>query len=133
MKSLPKLIRRCVGIMLFSSILLIALNIALLAAYTLHQMPNAHPWTTAAQVADGLIQDGDKYILSEDLALELKRANVWGIFIDNRTLQVVWKTEDLPTTVPMAYSISDIAHLTRGLGRFPQLYLFGRKIGRAHV
>lgn len=114
MKSLPKLIRRCVGIMLFSSVLLIALNFALLAAYMLNQMPNAYPWTTAAQIADGLVQDGDTYILSEDIALELKESNVWGIFIDNRTLQVVWKTDDLPATVPMAYSISDIAHLTRG-------------------
>lgn len=36
MKSVPKLIRRFVGIMLLSSVLLIILNLALLVIYTLN-------------------------------------------------------------------------------------------------
>lgn len=114
MKSVPKLIRRFVGIMLLSSALLIILNFVLLVVFTLSQAPNGQPWTTAEEVADNLSWQNNRYVLSEDTALELRNSNVWAILIDNNTMQVVWQTENLPETVPMSYSISDIASLTRG-------------------
>lgn len=115
MKSVPKLIRRFVGILLFSSILLITLNIVLLVTFTLNQMPNGQPWKTAEEVVATLHQTDDgNYVLTDEMALELKEADVWGIFIDNNTKQVVWKTDNLPDTVPTTYTLSDIASLTRG-------------------
>jgi two-component sensor histidine kinase len=115
MKSVPKLIRRFVGILLFSSILLITLNIVLLVTFTLKQMPNGQPWKTAEEVVTALHQTDDgNYVLTDEMALELKEADVWGIFIDNDTKQVVWKTDNLPDTVPATYTLSDIASLTRG-------------------
>lgn len=114
MKSVPKLIRRFVGIMLLSSVLLIILNFALLGVYMLNQAPNSYPWATAQEVADDLLQDGNEYILGDDTALELQKENVWAIFIDNATMKVVWQTDNLPETVPMSYTVSDIASLTRG-------------------
>ena len=114
MKSVPKLIRRFVGIMLLSSVLLIILNFALLGIYTLNQAPNSSPWITAQEVADNLLQDGNGYILSEKTMLELKNTNVWAIFIDNATMKVIWQTDNLPETVPVSYTVSDIASLTRG-------------------
>lgn len=114
MKSVPKLIRRFVGIMLLSSMLIIILNFALLGVYMLNQAPNGYPWATAQEVADDLLQDGNEYILGDDTALELQKENVWAIFIDNVTMKVVWQTDNLPETVPMSYTVSDIASLTRG-------------------
>ncbi|MEY8427974.1 HAMP domain-containing sensor histidine kinase [Lachnospiraceae bacterium 46-15] len=114
MKSVPKMIRRFVGIMLLSSVLLIVLNFALLAIYTASQAPNGSPWAMAEEVADNLSQNDNGYVLSEDAALELKRADVWAIFIDNATMKVVWQTDNLPQTVPVSYSIADIVSLTRG-------------------
>lgn len=114
MKSIPKLIRRFVGIMLLSSTLLIILNFALLGIYSLNQAPNGSPWITAQDVADNLLQNSNGYVLTEDTALELQNMNVWAIFIDNATMKVVWQTDNLPETIPMLYSISDIASLTRG-------------------
>lgn len=115
MKSVPKLIRRFVGILLLSSTLMIALNIILFVSFTMSQMPNAQPWKTAQKVVTALQQtDDDNYVLTDDMTLELEKSNVWGIFIDNDTKQVVWKTDHLPVTVPMTYSLSDIASLTRG-------------------
>ncbi|MDE6024292.1 MAG: HAMP domain-containing histidine kinase [Lachnospiraceae bacterium] len=114
MKSVSKLIWHFVGIMLLSSVLLIILNIILLAIYTESQAPNAQPWKTAEKVAANLFQDENGYILSEDTALELQKTNVWAIFIDNATMKVVWQTDNLPDTIPMSYSVSDIASLTRG-------------------
>ncbi len=114
MKSVPKLIRRFVGIMLLSSVLLIILNFALMGIYTLNQAPNGSPWITAQEAADNLLQDENGYILDKNTALELKNTNVWAIFIDNATMKVVWQTDNLPETVPMSYTVSDIASLTRG-------------------
>ena len=65
MKSVPKLIRRFVGIMLLSSVLLIILNLALLVIYTLNQAPNSSPWMTAQKVADNLLQDDNGAILKK--------------------------------------------------------------------
>lgn len=114
MRSVPKLIRRFVGIMLLSSMLLLILNFALLGIYTLNQVPNSSPWITAQEVADHLVKNENEYVLSEDTALELQNTNVWAILIDNRAMKVVWRTEYLPETVPMSYTVSDIASLTRG-------------------
>ncbi|WP_195420869.1 sensor histidine kinase [Faecalicatena contorta] len=115
MKSLPKLIRRFVGILLLSSVLLIVLNIVLLFVFTMRQMPNAQPWKTAEEVAAALHQSEDgKYVLTDEMTLKLRDADAWGIFIDNDTKQVVWRTDNLPDAVPTTYSLSDIASLTRG-------------------
>jgi len=115
MKSVPKLIRRYVGILLFSCVLLLILNFALLFIITIKQAPNGHPWTMATEVADALQQTDDGgYDLPHAVALELKNANAWAIFIDNETEQVTWKTDPLPETIPLSYTISDIANLTRG-------------------
>lgn len=114
MKSLPKLIRRFVGILVLSAILLILLNLVLLGIVASTQTPNAHPWKTAQETAESLQRDGEGYHLLDELMQELKESDAWAIFIDNASMQVVWQTDDLPETVPMSYSASDIAHLTRG-------------------
>ena len=114
MKSVPKLIRRFIGIMFLSSLLLIILNFALLGIYTLNQAPNSSPWTTAQEVADNLSQDSNGYALPEETAIELQNTNAWAIFIDSKTMKAVWQTDNLPETVPMSYTVSDIASLTRG-------------------
>lgn len=115
MKSVPKLIRRFVGILLFSSVLLITINIVLLVVFSLRQTPNARPWKTAEEVAASLQQTEDgTYKLADEMALELKEEDIWGIFIDNDTKQVVWQTDNLPDTIPMEYTLSDIVSLTRG-------------------
>lgn len=115
MKSIPKLIRRYAGILLFSCVLLIVLNFILLAVFTTGQMPNVYPWKTAEEVAGALRQaDDGTYVLPDATALELKNSDAWAIFIDNGTGQVRWQTDDLPESIPMSYTFSMIAGLTRG-------------------
>lgn len=115
MKSVPKLIRRYAGIMLFSCVLLLVLNFVLLVVFTARQMPNAYPWKTAEEIADALQQTDDgKYSLPDAASLELKHFDAWAIFIDNETKQVKWHTANLPEAIPMSYTLSDIASLTRG-------------------
>ena len=116
MKSVPKLIRRFIAILLLSTILLFFLNIIVLFTLNLKQTPGASPWTTALETAAALKKDtsGEGYVLSETAASELARENAWGILIDNRTHQVVWHTDNLPEDIPLTYSLADIASLTRG-------------------
>ncbi|MCI9421556.1 MAG: HAMP domain-containing histidine kinase [Dorea sp.] len=116
MKSIPKLIRRFLAILLLSIILLFFLNIIILITLSLQQTPGASAWTTAMETGAALQKQdtGDGYILAEEAALELEREHVWGILIDNRTHKVSWHTEHLPEDIPLEYSLSDIASLTRG-------------------
>lgn len=77
MKSVPKLIRRYVGILLLSCVLLLVLNVLLLVVFTASQAPNAYPW----------------------------------------------KTANLPETIPLSYTLSDIASLTQSLPKGEPVYM----------
>lgn len=115
MKSVPKLIRRFVGILLLSSILIIVLNIILLGIFSLNQTSNSRPWKTAQSVAEALqLTENNEYILRDEIAADLYHLDIWAIYIDNDTMQVVWQTKNLPDIIPMTYTISDITSLTRG-------------------
>ena len=50
MKDITKLIRRFVGILLLSTVLVIVLNIIILAAISASQTANGRPWTTAKEL-----------------------------------------------------------------------------------
>ena len=54
------------------------------------------------------------YSISGDVMTKLKEENAWAFLIDNDTQQVVWQTDNLPDNIPMQYTLSDIAELTRG-------------------
>lgn len=114
MKSVPKLIRRFVGVLLFSSLLLICLNVLLLVIITYRQMPNASPWNTAEETAAAIKYTDNGYALPEDINTDLTSQGIWAILIDNDTLNAVWHTEGLPDTIPTKYTIADISSLTRG-------------------
>lgn len=114
MKSIPKLIRRFVGIMMFSTILLIILNVVFYAIVFVRNTPAFSPWDMAQQAADSLQSKDTGFFLSDDAAAKLKEQNAWAVFIDNDTRQVVWRTDNLPENIPLQYTLSDIAKLTRG-------------------
>ena len=114
MKDIAKLIRRFVGILLLSTVLVIVLNIIILAVISANQTANGRPWTTARETAESLQETETGYVLSGDMTDRLSQENAWAIYIDNDTLEVKWHTENLPDTVPLQYTISDIANLTRG-------------------
>ena len=114
MKSIPKLIRRFVGIMMLSTILLIILNITFFAIVFVRNASTLSPWDMADNAAAALqLKDGG-YSISDDLMAKLKEENTWAFLIDNDTRQVVWRTDNLPSNIPMQYTLSDIAKLTRG-------------------
>lgn len=117
MKSVPKLIRRFVGILLLSSVLIIIINIVALGVLMASQVPNRNtsPYHIAAETGKALqTSDNGGYVLSENVSAELTENDVWAILIETNTLQVVWKTENVPAAIPNDYTLSDIANLSVG-------------------
>ena len=114
MKSIPKLIRRFVGILTLSIILFVILNVAFFAIVFVRNTSTFSPWDMADNAAAALQLTDDGYSISDDVMVELKEENAWAILINNDTRQVVWQTDNLPNNVPMQYTLSDIAELTRG-------------------
>lgn len=114
MKSVPKLIKRFVGILMLSSPLILVINFAVLAIITATQAPNGSPWTTAEQAAESIEKLEQGYKMPDKMSEELNTQNIWAIYIDNATGECVWHSENLPDTVPLKYTVSDVANLTRG-------------------
>lgn len=114
MKSIPKLIRRFVGLLFLSFALLVAVNIVIFSIIASRHTGNARPWTTAEEVSAALQMIEDGYALPEAEIKQLEHDNIWAILIDNGTHTVVWHSDNLPDSIPMRYTLSDIASLTRG-------------------
>lgn len=116
MKSVPKLIRRFVGILLLSSVLILVINFVVFAMFMVKLSPNtaASPYNIATETGKALKSEDNGYVLSEEVSAKLKANDVWAILIDNGTSQVVWRTENVPDNVPSAYTLSDIANLAIG-------------------
>lgn len=114
MKSIPKLIRRFAGIMTLSVILLVILNITFFAIVFVRNTSTFSPWDMADYAAAALQLSDDGYSISDDAMAKLKEENSWAFLIDNDTRQVVWRTDNLPDNIPMQYTLSDVAGLSRG-------------------
>ena len=117
MKSVPKLIRRFVGILLLSSVLIVIINFIVFVVFMAIQSPDetTSPYNIAAETGQTLQKstNGD-YTLPESMSAKLTDCNAWAILVDNETLQIIWKTENVPDSIPNAYTISDIANLSVG-------------------
>lgn len=116
MNNLPKLIRRFTAILLLSFVLLVFANFAILAFLMAWQSPSVtdSPYNVAIQTGKALQISESGYILQEDISTQLKEQDIWAFVVDNDTLQIVWKTENVPDTIPTSYSLSDIADLSVG-------------------
>lgn len=114
MTSIAKLTRRFVGILILSMFLLFVVNVVILIVVASTQTPGIGPWTTARETEAALQKTETGYSLSDEMTQTLKDENAWAVYIDNDTMQVLWHTEDLPSEIPMQYTIADISSLTRG-------------------
>lgn len=117
MKSIPKLIKRFIGIFLLSSVLILAINIIAFAVLMANQIPHKEtsPYNIAKEAGKALhVSANGDFTLPEHMSTKLKDAHAWAILIDNDTSRVVWKTKNVPSTIPASYTLSDIAQLSVG-------------------
>ena len=113
MKSVPKLIKRFLGLFLLSGLLLLMLNILFLGIWGYRTASSGSPWTTAREVAAALTQTESGYALPNRAGQLLSGKKVWAILIDDHTGRVIWHSDHLPSEIPTEYRISDIATLAR--------------------
>lgn len=117
MKSVPKLLRRFVGILLSGSFLLLVVNIVILIAMASSMMSdrsNSYPWKTAQEAADNMQKTEQGYEMTQEMKNRLEAENIWAVYIDNNTGESVWHSDNLPDTVPLKYTASAVSDLTRG-------------------
>ncbi len=114
MKSIPKLIRRFVLILLLSIFLFLALNVGFLIFYTVGHSTGGGPWTAAQDAAGSMEETAAGYVMSGEMQAELQSRDIWAVYIDNATLKALWHSDNLPDSVPLGYTASEIASLTRG-------------------
>ena len=125
MKSIMKLLRRCIGILLLSGLLLLVLNIAALGVLSWGIAPNASPWSVAEKVAGALAPPSSsektgEFGLTGEAAQEFEASGAWGLLLDDHNGEILWQAGPVPKGLPKAFSLSDVANLTRGyLKDFP--------------
>lgn len=114
MRSVPKLVRRFIGILLLSIFLLFVLNVLVLFYVALNQSPSGSPYTTAETAAKAVFKTDDGYAMDKEMLSNLLSENIWAILIDEKSKSVVWKTNNTPESIPDAYSLSDISSIATG-------------------
>lgn len=123
MKSVPRLIRRFIAILLLSSVLLVMINVIAFAVLMASKIPdeNMSPYSIAKATGTALkATEGGSYVLPEEISEKLKEKDIWAILIEEDSRTVVWKTENVPDTIPKEYTLSDIADLSIGyLDEYP--------------
>ena len=111
---ITKLIRRSVGIMSLSLLIILLANLTLLTVFALRSTAGGHPWTMAAETASALQRTDSGYALDAGQAQALESEGAWAVLVDTGTLSVSWHTENAPTAALEQYTAAGIAMLTRG-------------------
>lgn len=111
---ITKLIRRSVGIMSLSLLIILLANLTLLTVFALRSTAGGHPWTMAAETASALQRTDSGYALDAGQAQALESEGAWAVLVDTGTLSVSWHTENAPAAALEQYTAAGIAMLTRG-------------------
>ncbi|OUQ27295.1 hypothetical protein B5E77_07025 [Lachnoclostridium sp. An131] len=115
MKDLLKICRRYIVTAVLTVCLVLAVNIIFFFVYVVREnMHKADPyyynWRTE-RLAEALTLGEDGYTLSEDAARKIDDSYAFAMMIDQQG-NVVW-SRNLPEDIPLSYSLTDIASMTR--------------------
>ncbi|MCQ1528293.1 sensor histidine kinase [Lutispora saccharofermentans] len=111
MKSMMKILTRYVLSATGVTLILLVINFAALAAWTVQAGKIAQKDYSVSQLADSLTKSDSVYTLSESLKNKIKKQNQWAMLLSDDG-NVSW-SENLPSDVPLKYSVSDVAGFTR--------------------
>ena len=68
----------------------------------------------SSRTADGLTRQEEGYVLTQEASDTIEEYQAFALLIDQRSLQAVWHTQNLPEEIPLSYDIQGISWLTRG-------------------
>lgn len=111
MKSMMKILSRYVLSAASAAIFLLIINFTTLAVWLFQAAGEYGKNYTVAQMAEGLVVFNREYTLSEPIAAELDQNRQWTMLIDEKGA-VIW-SRNLPADVPLTYSLTDVAGLSR--------------------
>ncbi len=115
MKDLLKICRRYILTAIFTICLVLGVNLLFLFVYLVRENmykaePSYYNWRTS-ELAGSLTRDGDGYSLSAEAAEKIDADYAFAMLIDQQG-QVIW-SRNLPEEIPLSYSLTDIASMTR--------------------
>lgn len=111
MKSMMKILSRYVLSAAGIAIILLIINFAVLAAWTVQSGKIAQKDYSVSQLANGLTKSDGIYTLSRSVKKEIERQYQWVMLLSDDG-NVIW-SENLPSDVPLKYSVADVAGFTR--------------------
>lgn len=114
MKSMLKLIRRSLLLLLISMFLLLIFNGVFFISVTASHNSGGSIWTAAETVAGSLSPSSDGLRLSEEGRKTLKEYGAWAILIEDKSGNTIWESDNLPEEIPDHYSAAEIARAVNG-------------------
>ena len=111
MKTMIKILSRYVLSAAAVAIFLLIINFTVLAAWLFQSAREYGKNYTINQMADGLTLSNGKFSLSGPIATELDQHQQWAMLIDGKG-SVIWN-RNLPSDVPLTYTLTDVAGLSR--------------------
>ncbi len=112
MKSMMKILSRYVLSAAGITLILLIVNLALLAAWTVQSGKALQNKLNIAQMTASLHRVNGGYALDPAAKSMIQSNHQWAMLIDNADGAVVWSL-DCPPEIPRQYSLSDIASFTR--------------------
>lgn len=113
MKSVPKLIRRFIGVLFMSLFILAILNVTVLFMIAYRYDAVLSPYDETESIAAALIYEDGQYVLQDDGVQRLNQNGAWAVLL-NENGRVVWKSDNLPQEIPLSYSLADVSTLSTG-------------------
>ena len=111
MKSMMKILSRYVISAAAAAILLLIINFTALAVWLFQSAREYGRNYTVNQMAEGLDVSDGEYSISDSIAAELDQNQLWAMLIDEKGT-VIW-SRNLPSDVPLSYTLTDVAGLSR--------------------
>ena len=115
MKDLLKICRRYIMTAILTVCLVLGMNILFFFVYlvreNMYKADESYYSWRIARLSESLVWDGDEYALSAEAAEQIDANYAFAMLIDQQG-SVVW-SRNLPDEIPLSYSLSDIASMTR--------------------
>lgn len=120
MQNIVKMISRYTRIVVGSLIFLILMDFFILGLIAKPDSVEESPWNMTQEIADLIqLKDGN-YSVPDEAADILQSHCIWAVLLDNRNLEILWHTDELPDFVPKEFTADRVASVQTGyIGNSP--------------
>jgi len=127
MKSMIKILTRYVLSAAGVTLMILLLNFSVMVAWVFQSGKAAQKDYSISQLANGLSESNGAFSLSQSMQDEIKQHHAWAMLL-SADGKILW-SENLPSDVPLSYSVSDVASFTRWYLRDYPVYVWRHSNG----